>query len=69
LPVASDRYTLTSHQLNDTNVELNGKVLELQANDELPALQGKHIPAGCVELSPASITFLAAAKAGNSDCP
>jgi heparanase 1 len=69
LPAASDRYTLTSHQLNDTNVELNGKVLELQANDELPALQGKHIPAGYVELSPASITFLAVAKAGNGDCP
>jgi hypothetical protein len=68
LPAASDRYTLTSHKLDDINVELNGKVLELQANDELPSLQGSPIPSGYVELLPASITFLAVEKAGNPDC-
>jgi hypothetical protein len=68
LATASDRYTLANPRLDDINVELNGKVLELQANDELPALQGKHVPPGYVELLPASITFLAVAKAGNSDC-
>jgi hypothetical protein len=50
------------------NVELNGKVLELQASDELPALQGKPTPAGSVELSPVSITFLAVPDAENGDC-
>jgi hypothetical protein len=68
LPVASDRYTLATHPLDGIDVQLNGKILELQANDDLPALQGKHIPAGYVELSPASITFLAVEKAGNPDC-
>ncbi len=68
LPVPSDRYTLTSHPLRETHVELNGNELKLQANDELPSLQGKYIPAGYVELSPASITFLAIAKAGNGNC-
>jgi len=68
LAAASDRYTLSNPRLDDIDVELNGKVLELQANEELPALQGEHVPAGYVELLPASITFLAVAEAGNSDC-
>ena len=68
LRAASDRYTLTSPRLENMNVELNGKVLELQASDELPALQGKPTPAGSVELSPVSITFLAVPDAENGDC-
>ena len=68
LPMASDRYTLAAHQLDGIDVQLNGEILELQADDKLPALEGKHIPAGYVELSPASITFLTVAKAGNPDC-
>lgn len=68
LPIASEGYTLATYQLDGSDVQLNGKILELQANDELPALEGKHIPAGYIELLPASITFLAVAKAGNNEC-
>jgi len=68
LSVASERYMLKSPQLDGTYVELNGNELKLQANDELPSLQGEHIPPGYVELPPASITFLAVPSAENGGC-
>jgi heparanase len=70
LPTQAERYTLASagRELRDTRVRLNGEELALSANDELPDLRGRRVPAGPVELMPASITFLAVADAGNAVC-
>jgi heparanase len=65
LPLESERFTLTTRKLEDRHVQLNGQELKLGANDELPSLSGKRIPAGHIELPPASITFLAVPSARN----
>lgn len=66
LPIASERYTLsaTSAKLDDKRVWLNGEVLQLRADDALPRLAGVPAPAGEISFAPATITFLAAPKAG-----
>jgi hypothetical protein len=61
LPVAVERYTLSARELQTADVQFNGQVLDLGPNDEVPSLSGQAVPAGPVELEPASITFLAAA--------
>ncbi|MFL5254380.1 MAG: hypothetical protein ACJ8AI_16060 [Rhodopila sp.] len=70
LPTPAERYTLAAagRELEDTRVRLNGQELALGANDELPGLRGSHVPAGPMELTPASITFLAVADARNAGC-
>jgi hypothetical protein len=68
VPVRSDRYTLTARDLLDTAVQLNGSELKAGARDALPRVSGKRVQAGQVKLAPASITFLAIAKAGNASC-
>jgi hypothetical protein len=68
LPVAADRYTLTAEPLDSTRVALNGRELtEERVGDgfDLPAIR---IPAGPIELVPASITFLAIPIADNANC-
>jgi len=69
LPISSNRYTLTAKNLQDKTVMLNGAELQLTASDDLPALEGTATAAGPVTLAPASITFLAVAKAHNANCP
>ena len=65
LPMPAERYTLTAPRLQDKEVQLNGRELQLQANDELPKLEGTRIPSGRVEFAPTTITFLAVPDAGN----
>ncbi len=65
---ASERYTMTAPQLEDTRVDLNGKELKLGANDSLPELRGAGAPSGPVTLPRASITFLAIREAHNASC-
>ena len=50
LPTASERYTLTAKQLEDTTVELNGKPLRLTSSGDLPQFKGEPVNAGRVEL-------------------
>lgn len=66
----AERYSLTStsNMLLDASVSLNGKTLALNAQDELPALDGERVRETAAELAPASITFLAFPKAGNAAC-
>jgi heparanase len=66
IPVRSDRYTLTAQELTSSSVQLNGRNLELGAEDALPSLQGEPTPPGKLLFAPASITFLALADAKNS---
>jgi hypothetical protein len=70
IPASAERYTLaaTGRELESAHVQLNGDELALGANDELPSLQGRPIPPGPLELTPATITFLAVADAGNASC-
>lgn len=68
LPKASWRYTLTAEPLQSGIVQLNGRELQLQADDNLPSLEGTPEPAGRIELTPASITFLAVPNAANQVC-
>jgi heparanase len=68
LATAADRYTLTAQKLDSARVRLNGHELGVMADGELPSLPGRPIPPGHVELTPASITFLAVAEAANESC-
>ena len=67
IPMAGERYTLSSNDLQGKAVRLNGVELKLGADDELPDRTGsdtsrKHV------LGPATITFIALPEAGNQAC-
>lgn len=62
--LASSEYGLLQSKI----AKLNGKPLELAANDELPSLVAVSEPAGPIRLAPASITFLAVPTAANAQC-
>jgi hypothetical protein len=68
LPTAADVYVLTAPGLDKDEVQLNGQELRLTSGDEFPDLSGKRVPAGRIDLKPASITFLAVSDAGNAGC-
>lgn len=65
---ASERYTFTATNLQDTAVQLNGVELQLGADDALPELKGIATHSGPITFAPASITFLAVPKAHNASC-
>jgi heparanase 1 len=67
LPVAAQRYTLSAGHLEDHEVQLNGRPLELQPDGELPQLRAQAARAGKVDLAPLTITFLTVA-ANNGAC-
>lgn len=67
LGMATDRYTLSARDLEGKDLLLNGKPLVLDG-DSLPALPGQRSRGGKISLPPASITFLAATKAGSAAC-
>jgi hypothetical protein len=68
LPTASERYTLTAHELTDKQIQLNGVDLKLGDDDSLPELKGSAARSGELQFAPASITFLAISKANNPSC-
>jgi heparanase len=68
MPLAGERYTLSAEPLENRKVKLNGKVLKLGDNDDLPSLEGTPMAAGPVELAPRTITFLTLGEAGNDIC-
>jgi hypothetical protein len=68
LPVEAERYTLWARKLQQPRVDFNGSELRLQADGELPDLHGVPMMRGTVVFVPASITFLAVAKAANAAC-
>jgi hypothetical protein len=68
IPVRSERYTLSTRgDLQSKRVQLNGKELKLEANDELPDLAGARADAGDMRCAPATITFLALPDAGKKE--
>jgi hypothetical protein len=66
--LAGKRYTLSAEPLESREVKLNGRVLKLGENDDLPPLEGVATAAGPVEFAPATITFLTQEEARNEDC-
>jgi len=58
IPAHAQRYTLTAKELQGTTVQLNGKDLLLDANDELPTIEGQVEKAGEIALPPLSISFI-----------
>ncbi|MGN6531148.1 MAG: hypothetical protein ACTHK0_05290, partial [Ginsengibacter sp.] len=67
IPSDAEQYTLTSKELQGTTVMLNGKELQLGANDELPEIIGDMIKAGDKRLPPVSISFITFAGVRNSN--
>jgi hypothetical protein len=67
-PDGAERYTLTASELLSPTIDLNGKQLQLGPGDALPALRGRAVHSGTIQLAPASITFLTFAKVGNPSC-
>lgn len=65
---ASQRYTLAADTINARDVKLNGRMLRLGPDKELPMMAGAVERAGPVRLPPATITFLAVPYASNSHC-
>ena len=69
IPMASLRYTLDAADLGDRQVRLNGRILSLGAEDELPTLAGMPATANTtMTFGPATISFLAIPGAGNEAC-
>ena len=68
LPTASLRYTLDAANLLDERVKLNGRILALEADDEVPTIAGAATTAGTLAFEPATITFLAVPEAQNEAC-
>lgn len=66
--LAGKRYTLSAEPLENNEVKLNGEVLKLGDNDDIPSLEGAATAAGRVEFAPATITFLTLQSAGNHAC-
>ncbi|HVX51975.1 MAG TPA: hypothetical protein VHB48_17575 [Chitinophagaceae bacterium] len=64
IPAEGEQYTLTPNELQGGTVALNGQQLKLSDDDTLPAIQGKKVNAGNVNLPAASITFLTFKNAG-----
>jgi hypothetical protein len=68
LPVAAQRYALTSDALDSTTVSLNGTALQTPPDGSLPPISGQPVSAGTVTLDPESITFLTISSAKNQSC-
>ncbi|GAA4805099.1 hypothetical protein [Tomitella cavernea] len=68
VPADALRYTLDADRLDSVRVRLNGRHLELDADDTMPELAGEPVDAGDLVLAPASITFLAKPDAANPAC-
>jgi hypothetical protein len=58
IPSRARQYTLTSNNLKSKHVMLNGKLLNLTNNDQLPIIHGKRLKAGIVILPMLSVSFL-----------
>ena len=68
IPIAGQRYTLSSDRLDGKRVQLNGTELALGPADALPTFEGASIAAGTVTLAPTTITFVTVPTAGNRAC-
>jgi heparanase len=68
LPVAGERYSLSSPDLFSHTVLLNGKELRAEPDGTIPPIHGEATKPGATAFSPLSITFVEMPSAGNSQC-
>jgi heparanase 1 len=68
LPVAGERYSLSSPDLFSQIVQLNGKELRVGPNGSLPSIQGEASEPGTMTFRPLTITFVEMSSAGNRQC-
>jgi hypothetical protein len=66
IPSDAEQYTLTSKELQGTTVMLNGKELQLSANDALPEIKGNAVKQGNLVLPATSISFFTFPDAANN---
>lgn len=62
IPTGGEQFTLTSDTLQGETVQLNGKDLQLLADDNLPAIKGIMVKAGTLSLPARSISFVTLAS-------
>jgi hypothetical protein len=65
---ATQRYTLAADAVHAREVKLNGRMLRLGPDKQLPMMAGAVERAGSIRLPPATITFLAVPYASNRQC-
>lgn len=68
LPVAGERYTLSSPDIFSQVVLLNGKELKPDPDGTLPPIKGEALRPGTTRFPPLSITFVEMPSAGNRAC-
>jgi heparanase len=68
LPVAGERYSLSSPDLFSPTVLLNGRQLRVEADGTIPSIKGKASKSGITKFSPLTITFVEMPSAGNRQC-
>jgi len=68
VPYSSKKYVLSAEPLQSNRIRLNDTLLELGANDTLPALNGTSSPAGKIKMPPVTIMFIGVPEAGNDAC-
>ena len=68
VPVAGERYTLSSPDLFSKTALLNGKELRVGSDGTLPLMEAQPSTAGVAVFAPLTITFLAMPSAGNPQC-
>jgi len=68
LPVAGERYSLSSPDLFSQTVLLNDRELRVEPDGTIPSIKGKASKSGITKFSPLTITFVEMPSAGNRQC-
>ncbi|WP_263355392.1 glycosyl hydrolase family 79 N-terminal domain-containing protein [Acidicapsa acidisoli] len=68
LPVPSEEFTLTAHELTSTTVMLNGRELRAESDGSIGSLKADELKKGFIRLAPSSVTFLSLPSAHNNSC-
>ena len=68
VPVAGERYTLSSPDLFSKVALLNGKELRVASDGTLPSIEAQASKAGIASFAPLTVTFFAMPSAGNPQC-
>lgn len=68
LPLAGERYSLSSPDIFSQTVLLNGKELRVGPDGTLPSIHGEQSHPGTTKFAPLTITFVEMPSAGNQQC-
>jgi heparanase len=68
VPVAGERYTLSSPDLFSKVALVNGKELRVASDGTLPSIEAQASKAGIASFAPLTVTFFAMPSAGNPQC-